>query len=541
MDRVALGYLSTRTIFQRWSRLLLNGCDRTAGLSVRLALTLGVLALLSLPVTSFAGSGEALKAYQSGEYQKALEMWMLLAYEGDAEAQYRLGLMFLHGTGVVVSTQEAVYWLSRAAEQGEPRAQYLLGAIYLSGKGLTSNREHGLEWWRAAAHNGNAAAQYGLGTAYLYGAGVPQNSADASKWLTAALKTGSLEAGLLLQNLAALSESKSRSGSVSQYARVGPVPVWIYNAFNRLSVILAEANAGELVRIAERKDDWYLVELSQSLTGWVNITDIEQVSGSNVKVKQGAVLRSGVASVQESAPVVTNLDKSQSLKFVDLAEPWVKLSLPGPLTGWTPVLGLVEQADNHGSLQRIWQDDYQSRSGDSNRDTDIAALSEVLRTQDSVDAVSETENATPLNELSSIAQSTGQAQKGPAGSELTSSEPLKRNDYDWLLAQSPKRYTLELFSSTSEMLIREFYRAQLFDDHVSYFSSSVSGKRWFTLFHGSYSGLDSVQKALGLFPVELDAMRVRRISSVVRELCSSLDDVSVAVIEKLKTHCSEKM
>ncbi len=528
-------------MFQRGSPLLLNGCDRTAGLLVRLALTLGVLALLSLPVMSFAGSGEALKAYQSGEYQKALEMWMLLAYEGDAEAQYRLGLMFLHGTGVVVSTQEAVYWLSRAAEQGEPRAQYLLGAIYLSGKGLTSNREHGLEWWRAAANNGNAAAQYGVGTAYLYGAGVPQNSADARKWLTAALKSGSLEAGLLLQNLAELSESKSRSGSVSQYARVGPVPVWIYNAFNRLSVILAEANAGQLVRITERQDDWYLVELSQSLTGWVNITDIEQVSGSNVKVAEGAVLRSGVASVQESAPVVTKLNKNQSLKFVHLAGPWVKLSLPGPLTGWTPVLGLVEQVDNHASLQQIWQDEYQSRSLGSNRDTDIAALSEFLRAQDSVDAVSVTENATPLIEVSSIAQSTGQAQERPARSELASSEPLKRNDYDWLLAQAPKRYTLELFSSTSEMLIREFYRAQLFDDHVSYFSSSVLGKRWFTLFHGSYSSLDRVQKALGLFPMRLDAMRVRRISSVVQDLCSTLDDVPVAVLEKLKTHCSEKM
>ena len=541
MDRVALGCLSMRTMFQRWSPLLLNGCDRTAGLFVRLALTLGVLALLSLPVISFAGSGEALKAYQSGEYQKALEVWMLLAYEGDAEAQYQLGMMFLHGTGVVVSNQEALYWLSRAAEQGEPRAQYLLGAIYLSGKGLTSNREHGLEWWRAAAHNGNAAAQYGVGTAYLYGAGVSKNSADARKWLTAAQKSGSLEAGLLLQNLAELSESKSRSGSVSQYARVGPVPVWIYSAFNRLSVILAEANAGELVRIIERQDDWYLVELSQSLTGWVNLTDIEQISGSSVKVAEGAALRSGVASVQESALVVMNLGGNQSLKFIDLAQPWVKLSVPGSLTGWVPVLGLIEQSDDNASLQRIWQDEYQSKSRKSHKDTDIALLSEFLRAQDNVDTVSAMANATPLKEVASIAQSTGQPVIEPAASESASSAPLERNDYDWLLAQASKRYTLELFSSTSEILIREFYRAELFDDHVSYFSSSVSGKRWFTLFHGSYSDLDSVQKALSLLPVRLDAMRVRRISSVVHELCSSLDDVPVAVLENLKTRCSEQM
>ena len=134
-------------MFQRWPLLVINGCDRTTRLFIRLTLLLGVLALLLIPVNSFAGSGEALKAYQSGEYQEALEMWLLQAYEGDSEAQYRLGLMFLHGTGVVVSTEEAIYWLSRAAEQGKPDAQHLLGAIYLSGKGLSSDRDHGLEWW----------------------------------------------------------------------------------------------------------------------------------------------------------------------------------------------------------------------------------------------------------------------------------------------------------------------------------------------------------------------------------------------------------
>jgi septal ring-binding cell division protein DamX len=236
-----------------------------------------------------------------------------------------------------------------------------------------------------------------------------------------------------------------------------------------------------------------------------------------------------------------NLGGNQSLKFIDLAQPWVKLSVPGPLTGWVPVLGLIEQSEDNASLQRIWQDEYQSKSRNSHKDTDIAVLSESLRAQDNVDTVSAMANATALKEVSSIAQSTGQPLIEPAASESASSAPLERNDYDWLLAQASKRYTLELFSSTSEMLIREFYRAELFDDHVSYFSSSVSGKRWFTLFHGSYSDLDSVQKALSLLPVRLDAMRVRRISSVVHELCSSLDDVPVAVLENLKTRCSEQM
>ena len=91
------------------------------------------------------------------------------------------------------------------------------------------------------------------------------------------------------------------------------------------------------------------------------------------------------------------------------------------------------------------------------------------------------------------------------------------------------------------MLIRQFYRAEQYEDYVSYFSSSVSDKRWFTLFHGSYSDLNDVQKALSLLPVRLDTIRVRRISSVVRDLCSSLDDVPAGVVKMLNMRCLGNM
>ena len=541
MCRVTLVYPGMRAIYQSRLLLLSNWRDLKIGMLARLAITFGVLVSLSMPVTSFAGSDEAIKAYDSGEYQKALEMWMLLAYEGNAEAQYRLGTMFLHGTGIGVSTDEAVYWLSRAAEQGESNAQYLLGAIYLSGKGLRSDREHGLEWWRAAANNGHSAAQYGIGIAHLYGAGVSANSVDARKWLMAALKSGSPEAGRVLQNLDELSDSKSRIDSVVQYARVGPVPVWIYSAFNRLSMILTETKAGELVKIIERQDDWYQVELNQSLSGWVHLNDIEQVSGQDVKVAEGTVLRSRRDYSQNTDSVLMELNKNHSLLLIDLSEPWVKLSVSRPLTGWTPVLGLVEQADSPTSLEQTWRDEYQSESRNSHGAADVAVLSEIHKAQDNIDMKSGTETATKLEMVSSINEGTGQAKGGSTASESTGSALLKRNDYEWLLAQEPQRYTLELFSSTSEVLIRQFYRAEQYEDYVSYFSSSVSDKRWFTLFHGSYSDLDGVQKALSLLPVRLDTIRVRRISSVVRDLCSSLDDVPAGVVKILNIRCLGNM
>ena len=541
MCRVTLVYPGMRAIYQSRSLLLSNWRDLKIGMLAHLAITFSILVSLSMPVTSFAGSDEAIKAYDSGEYQKALEMWMLLAYEGDAEAQYRLGTMFLHGTGIGVSTDEAVYWLSRAAEQGESNAQYLLGAIYLSGKGLRSDREHGLEWWRAAANNGHSAAQYGIGIAHLYGAGVSANSVDARKWLMAALKSGSPEAGRVLRNLGELSDSKSRIDSVVQYARVGPVPVWIYSAFNRLSMILTETKAGELVKIIERQDDWYQVELNQSLSGWVHLNDIEQVSGQDVKVAEGTVLRSRRDYSQNTDSVLMELNKNHSLLFIDLSEPWVKLSVSRPLTGWTPVLGLVEQADSPTSLEQIWRDEYQSESRNRHGAADVAVLSEILQAQDNIEMKSGTETATKLEMVSSINEGTGQAKEGSTASESTGSALLKRNDYEWLLAQEPQRYTLELFSSTSEVLIRQFYRAEQYEDYVSYFSSSVSDKRWFTLFHGSYNDLDGVQKALSLLPVRLDTIRVRRISSVVRDLCSSLDDVPAGVVKILNMRCLGNM
>ncbi|GIS88978.1 MAG: hypothetical protein CM1200mP18_16880 [Gammaproteobacteria bacterium] len=169
-----------------------------------------------------------------------------------------------------------------------------------------------------------------------------------------------------------------------------------------------------------------------------------------------------------------NLGGSQSLKFIDLAEPWVKLSVPGPLTGWTPVLGLIEQADDNAALERIWQGEYQSKSRNNHKDPTSSTFSVSSGPRQCRYGVGDgkSQNA---ERGSSITQSTGQPQEEPAVPELASSAPLERNDYDWLLGPGPKRYTLELFSSTSEMLIREFYRTELFDDHVSYFSSSISG------------------------------------------------------------------
>jgi uncharacterized protein len=58
----------------------------------------------------------------------------LQAEQGDANAQFKLGLMYYNGEGVPEDDAEAVKWYRKAAEQGLAGAQFNLGVMYAYGK-----------------------------------------------------------------------------------------------------------------------------------------------------------------------------------------------------------------------------------------------------------------------------------------------------------------------------------------------------------------------------------------------------------------------
>ena len=55
--------------------------------------------------------------------------------------------------------EEALKWLSKAADQGDAKAQGLLGNMYRDGKGVPQNYEEAEKWYRKAAAKGDAEAQ----------------------------------------------------------------------------------------------------------------------------------------------------------------------------------------------------------------------------------------------------------------------------------------------------------------------------------------------------------------------------------------------
>jgi len=116
------------------------------------------------------------------------------AENGDASAQFALGVRHESGDGVPKDAVEAVKWYRLAAEQGDAKAQAALGALYFVGEGVPKDAAEAVRWFRLAAEQGDAMAHYNLGVMYANGEGVPKDAAEAVKWYRLAAEQGDASA-----------------------------------------------------------------------------------------------------------------------------------------------------------------------------------------------------------------------------------------------------------------------------------------------------------------------------------------------------------
>ena len=121
-------------------------------------------------------------AYEQGDYKTALSHFKPLAEQGNASAQFGLGVMYDNGQGVPQDYKKAVYWWIKSAEQGHATAQFNLGNMYDNGRGVPQDYKKAVYWWIKSAEQGKAKAQYNLGNMYSHGRGVPKNYKLAYMW-----------------------------------------------------------------------------------------------------------------------------------------------------------------------------------------------------------------------------------------------------------------------------------------------------------------------------------------------------------------------
>ena len=176
----------------------------------------------------------AKKAYNKGNYDKALKFFRKSSDDGNLVADWYLGHMYRMGRGVPRDDATAYSYYSRVADHydpdetdltrlritvdamvqiadyqrmgaasagipqnapaaaqtylkiatayGHPAAQYALGVMSIKGQGVKQNPQQGLKWLIAAARKRNPQAEAFLGELYLQGKFVGVDSTRALMW-----------------------------------------------------------------------------------------------------------------------------------------------------------------------------------------------------------------------------------------------------------------------------------------------------------------------------------------------------------------------
>jgi TPR repeat protein len=179
----------------------------------------GAVASLIVAV-GFAGSvlagplEDGFAAYERADYATAMGLWRRLADQGDADAQFNLGVLYEKGQGVRQDYAAAASWYRKAADQGETSAESALAKMYFNGQGVPKDHAAAMSWVRKAADQGDVSGQvelganafasgdyvtamrllrpladrgfvrpqFYLGLMYANGRGVPRNDAAAVSW-----------------------------------------------------------------------------------------------------------------------------------------------------------------------------------------------------------------------------------------------------------------------------------------------------------------------------------------------------------------------
>lgn len=127
----------------------------------------------------------------------SFEETKISAEQGDAKAQFNLGMIYYTVKGPHKDTKKAFYWFTKAAEQGNADGQFLLGALYNYGNGTPVDYKKALYWYTKAAKQGNYRAHENIYMIYshkdggaFHKGGIPKNNKKAFYWLTKAAEQG---------------------------------------------------------------------------------------------------------------------------------------------------------------------------------------------------------------------------------------------------------------------------------------------------------------------------------------------------------------
>ena len=156
-----------------------------------------VVAILSLTLSTAVAAGsyeDGRKAYDVGDFDKAMAVWAPAAESGDADSQYGMGLLYGNGFGVDMNDELALKYSGYAAENGHAEAQFNLAVMHQNGWGVPPSDESANAWYKLAANQGITGAQIALGRYFAMDFLDTYDPIEAYMWFKLAERLGDIDA-----------------------------------------------------------------------------------------------------------------------------------------------------------------------------------------------------------------------------------------------------------------------------------------------------------------------------------------------------------
>lgn len=494
----------------------------------------------SVAQTDFTLAGKQPKLER--EYQEELDTWMLRAYEGDRDAQFKVGVLFTNEQFDRPDFEQAVYWYRQAARQSHVLAQYNLGHQYLSGVGIDKDDIKAMEWWLKAAQQGHALAQFNIGRAYYLGIGVNEDHTQSRDWFERAARNGEPKSIEILEQLgwaeqgqykeqaagagaigegivsnstvATDSTSKIASGNtppsttitneavaVESTPKAAPIvtpnaadstdvvksPIAIYTDPAVRSVLIAIIDQRRDLKLVEESGTWSSVTSRVGFPVWVHADFITLVDESAV-VKGDSVNARSVPIVTNGT-IVGRLNRNEQVTVVDKRKDWLRIMSPARFKAWV-------------------------------KTNDFNAASNLITPK-----LIETSTDQTAQNTASITPS-------------VTDQPMSRNDNKWLFDQSPDSYTLQLASFDDTAKVAEFMSHSRFADNPALHRFTAQGKdiAWTYFLYGDYD--DKQQAELAKQEIKQKRAWVRSFGRLQQNRCVAWKK-QLPTPKELNTHCVE--
>lgn len=106
-----------------------------------------------------------------------------------------------------------------------------------------------------------------------------------------------------------------------------------------------------------------------------------------------------------------------------------------------------------------------------------------------------------------------------------SGSPARIHREDWLMAQDPSSYTIQVLGVRSEQSLLAFVGDHRLDrsGKAAYYRSRYKGRTWFPLVYGTYSSASEARRAIAGLPE-----RIRRMSPWIRKMSAVQDEIQKA-------------